>query len=253
MSDPVTLIAPAKLTVTLKVVGRRADGYHLLESEMLSLDLADELVVAHGPRSLVVEGNDELATDASNLVMRAMELAGLEAAVTLRKAIPAGGGLGGGSSDAAAILRYAGFTDLAAAARLGGDVPFCLRGGRAMVRGIGEHVEVLGFKPYTAVLALLGFPVSTPAVYATYDALPEAQRHHERNDLTAAAEVVAPALRQSRELLEERFGRPFWLAGSGSTMFAEASAAELGLKGDGEVLESPAGSIHLLEVHALPA
>ena len=249
MSDAVLLRAPAKLTLTLKVVGTRDDGYHLLESEMLSLDLADEIELVEGPRSLEVAGNDEVPADASNLVVRAMELCGLEAAVTLHKVIPAGGGLGGGSSDAAAILRHAGFSDLEAASRLGGDVPFCLVGGRAMVRGIGEQVEPLAPRPYTAVLALLDLAVSTPEVYAAYDQLPEDLRHHERNDLTHAAERVSPALGETRRWLEQRFARPFWLAGSGSTMFVEATGAELGLDGAGARLEGPSGVVHLLEVH----
>ena len=87
------------------------------------------------------------------------------------KRIPPGGGLGGGSADAAAALRFRGVTDVALAARLGADVPFCLLGGRAAVAGIGEVLEPLPFEELTLVLVTPGFPVSTIAAYRAYDEL----------------------------------------------------------------------------------
>ena len=84
-----------------------------------------------------------MPTDDSNLVRRALRLVDRRAAVHVHKAIPAGGGLGGGSADAAAVLRWAGVDDVAVATALGADVPFCLVGGRARVRGVGEQVEPL--------------------------------------------------------------------------------------------------------------
>ncbi len=256
MASPIVLAAPAKLTLTLEVTGLRSDGFHELRAEMITVDLRDHLVVQEGPRSLRVLLEDSakgipVSEDQSNLVMRAMELAGLSQQVLLHKAIPAGGGLGGGSADAAAILRYAGFEDLKRAASLGGDVPFCMRGGRAMVTGIGEILEPLEFQPYCAVLALPGFGLSTPEVYQAFDALEEAERHHPRNDLTQAAECVSPALAATRVFLEKEFGRDFWLAGSGSTMFAECTAKELGIEGASVTLEGPTGQISLVEVHAI--
>ena len=143
------LAAPAKLTWTLRVTGRRADGYHLIDAEMVTLDLADELVVRPGAvrdrrdRSVRQGG---AASTTSNLVARALRRVGVAAAVRIDKRIPHGGGLGGGSADAAAVLRWAGVTDPATAAELGADVPFCLLGGRARVRGIGEVVEPLPFE-----------------------------------------------------------------------------------------------------------
>src|SRR5439155_19405182 len=127
------------------------------------------------------------------LVRRALAAVGRAAHVRLRKRIPAGAGLGGGSSDAAAVLRWAGSTDLALAASLGADVPFCLVGGRARVRGIGEDVEPL--PPLELAFTLLTPPVhcSTAAVYRAWDDLggPTADGP---NDLEPAALVVAPQL-----------------------------------------------------------
>ena len=113
---PVTVrvLAPAKLTWSLRVVGVRDDGYHLIDAEMVTLDLADELTIdADVPAGLSVSGpfSDGVPTDESNLVMKALRLAGREAAVHVAKRIPSGGGLGGGSADAAAILRWAGVVD----------------------------------------------------------------------------------------------------------------------------------------------
>ena len=110
------------------------------------------------------------ATD-DNLVRRALALAGRTAHVRLEKRIPAGAGLGGGSADAAAVLRWAGFADLEAAARLGADVAFCLVGGRARVTGIGEVVEPLPFVERTLTLWTPPFGCSTPAVYRAWDDL----------------------------------------------------------------------------------
>ena len=132
---PSQVRAPAKLTLSLRIIGVRADGYHLLDAEMVTLELADTLTFADGD-GLTVSGPFAagVPTDDSNLVRRALRLVGRRAAVHVDKHIPAGGGLGGGSADAAAVLRWAGVDDLAVAAALGADVPFCLVGGRARVR-----------------------------------------------------------------------------------------------------------------------
>ena len=100
--------APAKLTLSLRVTGVRADGYHLLDAEMVTLDLADTLTFTDGD-ALTVSGRFAagVPTDDTNLVRRALRLAGRQAAVHVEKAIPSGGGLGGGSADAAAVLRWA--------------------------------------------------------------------------------------------------------------------------------------------------
>ena len=152
----------AKLTRSLRVVGVRDDGYHLIDAEMVTLDLHDVLEISPGGRNTL---------PADNLVSRALAAAGVDAGVGLVKHIPAGAGLGGGSADAAAVLRWAGVRDLAVAASIGADVPFCVVGGRARVTGIGEVVSPLPFEPLTFTLLTPPLHVSTPAVYAEWDRL----------------------------------------------------------------------------------
>src|SRR5690606_36320348 len=118
------------------------------DAEMVTLDLHDRLEVSEGDGLEVVlegaaKGGLDVPESEDNLVQRALRLVGRRAQVRLHKRIPAGAGLGGGSADAAAILRWAGVDDPAVAAELGADVPFCLAGGRARVTGIGEHVDPL--------------------------------------------------------------------------------------------------------------
>lgn len=223
MSTPVVLRAPAKLTLSLRVTGVRADGMHLIDAEMVTLDLADALAVGEGD-GLEVRGATGLGVpaDDDNLVRRALHLVGRTAHVEITKRIPAGAGLGGGSADAAAILRWAGFSDLEAAARLGADVAFCLVGGRARVRGIGEVVEPLPFVERTLTLLTPPFGCSTPAVYRAWDELggPTADGP---NDLEPAALRVEPRLAEWRDRLGDATGRTPVLAGSGSTWFVEGA------------------------------
>jgi len=221
----VTVPAPAKLTLSLRVTGVRSDGFHLLDAEMVSLDLADELVIDPDGDGLdVLEAGTGLpvAVGDDNLVRRALALAGQKAHVVLTKRIPAGAGLGGGSSDAAAVLRWAGFDDLEAAARLGADVAFCLVGGRARVLGIGEVVEPLSFEPRVLTLLTPPFGCSTPAVYRAWDAL-GGPVGEQGNDLEPAALVVEPRLAEWRNRLGDATGVEPRLAGSGSTWFVEGA------------------------------
>ena len=220
MTVAVTLSAPAKLTLELRVVGVRADGYHLIDAEMVSLAWADTLTITPGGTGLSADGPFAagMPLDDSNLVAKALRLAGVDAAVHLHKAIPHGGGLGGGSSDAAAVLRWAGYDDVVAAAQLGADVSFCLVGGRARVRGIGEIVEPLPFEPIDITLVVPPLAVSTPAAYRAWDAL-GGPRSDGPNDLEPAALVVEPALARWRDRIREAAGVEPTLAGSGATWF----------------------------------
>ena len=215
------ITAPAKLTVSLRITGVRPDGFHLIDAEMVSIDLADELRFAEGD-GLEVIGATGLAVpaDDDNLVRRALRLAGRTAHVTLTKRIPAGAGLGGGSADAAAVLRWAGIDDPERAATLGADVPFCVRGGRARVTGIGEVLEPLPHVARTFTLVTPPFGCSTPAVYRAWDEL-GGPRSAGPNDLEAAALVVAPQLADWRDALAAATGAVPVLAGSGSTWFVD--------------------------------
>jgi len=230
------LRAPAKLTRALRVVGVRPDGYHLLEAEMATIDLADELEIEEGSDGLEVVdevawvGGDSSQTGAArspfplgreNLVSRALAAVDRRARVRLLKRVPAGAGLGGGSSDAAAVLRWAGALDPAVAVGLGADVPFCVVGGRALVRGVGELVEPLAFEAFTAVLVTPALTVSTPAVYRAWDVLGGPTGEH-GNDLEQAAFVVEPRLRWWRDMITAVAGCEPRLAGSGGTWYLES-------------------------------
>lgn len=214
------VLAPAKLTRSLRVVGVRDDGYHLIEAEMVAIDLADSLRFSEGDGLALVDGSPDLPLDDTNLVRQALRAVGRVAHVEVTKRIPSGAGLGGGSADAAAVLRWAGVTDLELAAALGSDVPFCLTGGRAKVSGVGEVVEALPFEPWTYTLLTPPLQCSTPDVYRSWDDL-GGPSGDGANDLEAAALAVEPELAKWRDRLGDATGRTPLLAGSGSTWFVE--------------------------------
>ncbi|MGH9275774.1 MAG: 4-(cytidine 5'-diphospho)-2-C-methyl-D-erythritol kinase [Acidimicrobiales bacterium] len=228
MADVV--LAPAKLTRTLRVVGVRADGYHLIDAEMVTVDLVDSLSFTEGDGLALIDASRDVPLDDTNLVRRALRAAGRVAHVEVTKGIPSGAGLGGGSADAAAVLRWAGVSDLALAATLGADVSFCLAGGRARVTGMGEIVEALPFEPCTFTLLTPPIHSSTVAVYKAWDDLggPTAEGP---NDLEPAALAVEPELARWRDRLGDATGRIPALAGSGSTWFVEGD-----FPGDGHVV-----------------
>jgi 4-diphosphocytidyl-2-C-methyl-D-erythritol kinase len=140
--------------------------------------------------------------------------------------VPAGAGLGGGSADAAAVLRWAGCTDTGVAAGVGADVPFCLHGGRALVTGTGEVVEPLPFEEADLLLIVPRLHVSTPSVYAAWDSLGGPAGKLD-NDLEPAALAVEPRLEWWRDLVAESAGRRPRLAGSGGTWWLEGGRDEL--------------------------
>jgi len=238
----VIVVAPAKATLVLRVLGRRTDGYHDLDALTLALtdphDVLELVDDAGGGLSLTVSGPAAAGVPAgpANLAWQAAELCGGRVRIALTKRIPAEAGLGGGSSDAAAVLRARGPEGAArveAATRLGSDVPVCLAGGLARMRGRGEQVEPIEADlPDTLrlVVAVPPFGLSTPAVYRAWDDLcgPHSTRAIAApaallpwatelvNDLEPAAEAVEPLLRPWRKRLEAVAGRPALLAGSGS-------------------------------------
>jgi len=239
---PETVDAHAKLTLSLRITGVREDGYHLLDAEMVSIDLADSLVFQAGTGISVVDavpgalGVRGVPLGSDNLVGRALSLVGRDAAVRIVKRIPPGAGLGGGSADAAAVLRWAGVFDRDLAVRLGADVPFCVRGGRARVRGVGETLDSLPFEPRHFVVLLLPLAMDTGAVYRAWD---ERRLRHGAgtgpadagNDLEEAALALTPDLACWRDRLAERTGQRPRLAGSGSSWFVEGEPASVGLDG----------------------
>lgn len=223
-----TVVAPAKLTVSLRISGIRPDGYHLIDAEMVTIDLVDSLTFSDGD-GLEVEGATGLpvTADDDNLVRRALALLERRAHVHLVKRIPAGAGLGGGSADAAAVLRWAGVLDVDLAARLGADVPFCLTGGRARVTGVGEVITPLDSQNEVFTILTPPFGCSTPAVYRAWDDLggPTAPGP---NDLEPAALQVEPRLAEWRDRLGDATGETPVLAGSGSTWFVPGAFPHAG-------------------------
>jgi 4-diphosphocytidyl-2-C-methyl-D-erythritol kinase len=223
--------ALAKLTLSLRVTGVRADGYHLLDSEMVTVSLADHLEFSAGDGLELIGGGETagaMATDDTNLIRRALRAVGRRAHVRVHKYIPLGGGLGGGSADAAAVLRWSGVSDLALAVSLGGDVPFCLVGGRARVGGVGEVIDALPFEQRTFTLVCPPLSVSTIAVYRAWDDL-GGPVGAGGNDLEPAALAVEPRLAQWRDRLGTLTGQSPRLAGSGATWFVEGAFEGPGL------------------------
>jgi 4-diphosphocytidyl-2-C-methyl-D-erythritol kinase len=221
----IRLRANAKLTWYLEVTGRRDNGYHELRSEMTTLDFGDVIVVDETGDYLRVIGSFEesVPTDSTNIVARALALVGRRAGVVIDKSIPVGGGLGGGSADAAAILRWAGGVDAQRAIRLGGDVPFCQAGGRALVEGVGERVTPLAFEARDVTLIMArGLSVNTQDCYRAYDELrASGWTPTGRNHLETPAGLVEPRLATTLEWLRAEIDPQVHLAGSGSTMFVE--------------------------------
>lgn len=243
------LVAPAKLTWFLEITGTRGDGWHDLRSEMVSLDLADSLEIVGGDETHVVHvptGDsrlDEPIRPSDNLIARALDFVDRRATVRVTKRIPPGGGLGGGSSDAGAILRWAGATNVAAAITLGGDVPFCVHGGRALVEGLGERISDLPFQSRELTVVIPEFGVSTADCYRAFDQLQaDGHRADGRNHLANAARLVEPRLATAMQWLQAACGSPVELCGSGSTMFLEG---RLGSHDEPWTLESPVGALRV--------
>lgn len=257
----------AKVNRSLVVLGKRPDGYHELDTVFQAVGLTDRLTFESSDLLTLEVDDPSIPSGPENLVLRAAralaEAVGLRprAAITLEKRIPSGGGLGGGSSDAAvALLGLSALWELdlsldllsRVGARLGSDVPFFLHGGTARGLGRGERIEPLSdLPPQAVVLVMPPFPVSTPAVFGRLEApawdglgggASEGGDDPDRNDLEPAAEALFPALRDVRDALGRAGAARARLSGSGSTVFglfpdvATAVEAARGLEG------LPAGS-----------
>lgn len=264
VSPPVTNHAPAKVNLALHVVGRRPDGYHLLESLVVFADRGDRITVTaaaadHFSLSGLFAGG--LSAEGDNLVLRAREalrtaMAGHAmppVSIHLEKNLPLASGLGGGSSDAAATLRAldrhwglsagAGLAGIGAA--LGADVPMCLNARPLLAGGIGERLEPLpAFPALAMVLVNPGVEVSTPTVFraltdrenAPLPRLPARPGFETlmdwlgrtRNDLQAPATALAPPIATALDALQGSGAAFARMSGSGATcygLFATQDAA----------------------------
>lgn len=258
MRPHINEVAPAKLNFTLSVGPPDAGhGMHPISSWMATLDLVDDLHVTrldddsisryavgwHGEAKRPTDINWAVRDDLSVKAHQAMERFAnrqLPVQMRLEKRIPVGGGLGGGSSDAAAMLRACNrlfelnLEDESLrhiGASIGSDVPFLVRGGSALVDGFGDRIEPLGDMP--DIYAVLCFPetsCSTAAVYGRFDAMGGGtlradavrgaiQTGRYFNDLAEPALQEAPILRELQSAIECTAGRPVHVSGSGSTLF----------------------------------
>lgn len=249
--------AAAKINLALRVTGRRADGYHELDSLVVFAEIGDRLEAVHatdGPR-LLIDGPFAagLSAGEDNLVLKAFRaveaiagpLPGL--AFRLSKHLPLASGIGGGSADAAAAIRLAAEAAGVAhddprlpaiAAGLGADVPMCLVGTPLRARGIGERIERWeGVPPLSLLLVNPGVEVATPAVFRRLaspegTSIPPPPRTPSpaelaawleaatRNDLQAAAIAIAPAIAEAlAEVARQRGCRLARMSGSGATVF----------------------------------
>ena len=244
--------APAKINLALHVTGRRADGYHLLDSLVVFADVGDRLRLEDGPLSLSVTGPEAAGVPdgPENLVLSAAALAGAKSGrLTLEKHLPAAAGIGGGSSDAAAALRLLADPPPGPEAllSLGADVPVCLSAGPVRMTGIGEGLAPVPALPDCAiVLVNPRVPVATPHVFAglthrdspalpplpaTWGSLEQLIDWLEttNNDLEAPAQMLAPVIGDVLTELRNATGCQFArMSGSGATcvgLFADIAAA----------------------------
>lgn len=257
MKAGVTLQAPAKLNLSLEVLGRVDGGLHGIRSVMVPIDLCDEIQISGGDRFQFVCDNPALQND--NLAERAYRALDLRdgARIELRKNIPVQAGLGGGSSDAAAILLAAQqgvfgtvprIDYLQAAMKLGSDVPFFLVETAALVEGTGERVTALGKAPdWHAVIVKPPVSVSTRDAYAALDERERVSRKRsasvsirlgealQRRDFDSVIELQqndfldvvssTPEIAQAMEMLRAAGADKPMLTGSGSAVYALARTA----------------------------
>ncbi len=239
--------APAKVNLTLHVTGVRADGYHLLDSLVAFADVGDRVVMTPGEDlSLDLAGPfaPGVPADARNLMWRAADAVGWTGAMTLEKQLPHPAGIGGGSSDAATVLRLIKQQGYEIPAelpiQLGADVPVCLAGHGVIMAGIGETLRALPapLADLHAVLVNPGVSVPTPKVFAELaekanapmdiDGVSWADPQHviawlqnQRNDIEAAACRVAPEIADVLDALSRtRNMQVARMSGSGATCFA---------------------------------
>ena len=173
--------APAKINLALHVLGRKADGLHEIDSLVVFADCGERVsLVQTGQPQLQVSGRfaNDLACDKPNMVRRAASLVKPPDGIgfKLQKEIPVGAGLGGGSSDAAAVFRLlnrqsgCAIPSMSAMAELGSDIPVCLFNQPARIRGIGSNIHIVGSMPrLPLVLVNPGVNLSTAAVYGELD------------------------------------------------------------------------------------
>lgn len=241
-ADARNFLVPAKLNLDLRIVGRRADGYHLLESIFTLIELYDHIwfsvnqtgcIKLHTPTDGITEEQDLCVRAARLLSGHTGTEYGVD--IWLEKQIPVGGGLGGGSADAAVVLmvlnrlwqlNLSKTELLQLGVRLGADVPFFIFGQSAFARGIGEQLSPISLPKQWYVIIKPPVYVSTPKIFAhkdlTRDSKPRIMPHfqagqHWRNDMQSVVLAEYPAVKAAFDVLAE-YGSPM-MSGSGACVF----------------------------------
>ena len=250
---PLTIVAPAKLNLTLDITGTLPQGYHAVRMVLQSVDLCDRVTLSQGKGALSVccpgflpQGKDNIVHRAALAFFEATGCAPEALELRIEKTIPVAAGLGGGSADAAAVLL--GLNDwmgrplsqsrlLEAAALVGADVPFCLLGGTMLAEGFGEKLRPLAPMPDCfLVLVHVGEKDSTGAMYARFDRLAQRPPEQtgrmmealEQGELGCIADALGNAFdglsnveqgRQARRILAEAGALGCCLSGSGPTVY----------------------------------
>ncbi|MBN2467383.1 MAG: 4-(cytidine 5'-diphospho)-2-C-methyl-D-erythritol kinase [Deltaproteobacteria bacterium] len=249
-SKPTRILAPAKINICLEILAKRTDGYHEIRSVLCGVELSDAITITPSGKGITVTSNSsQIPLDETNLAYRAARLlmektaSSFNLTIHLEKHIPVAAGLGGGSSDAAAVMRAINdiyqvklsYSELMAlGAQIGADVPFFLYQGPAVATGIGERLSPLSLSPpFWAVLITPPIPVST--AWAYNHCHPKVSKkplsHAGTIDLKAAGKDILfnaleePVIRRYPELAEIKDildGYGAWgslMSGSGSTVF----------------------------------
>lgn len=260
MPDRIKERAFAKLNLALHVTGRGADGYHQLDSLVCFAAVGDEVTLTPGPLSLEIDGpfSENLSRN-NNLCLKAAQLAGAKVQINLTKNLPIASGIGGGSADAAAVLRglaRLGYPLPKKPEQLGADVPVCLSSQAARMQGIGEQLTPLPSLPnLSLVLVNPGIAISTPQIFAALRRrdnpilreIPSFNSadslinwlHQTRNDLEAPALQIAPVIAEVQNALTATGAKFARMSGSGATCFgiydspAAADNAANGMKKNG--------------------
>ena len=250
------LPAPAKLNLFLHITGRRADGYHLLQSVFILIDWADTLHVERRDDGLLRRHDLGPALPDYDLSLRAaralQQASGTShgADISVLKSVPWGAGMGGGSSDAATVLlalnrlwqlNWPRRRLLELAAPLGADVPFFVGGDNAFVEGIGEKLTPIEWAPRRYAVVKPAESLGTAGIFSHPDlarntepatlagSVAQLAAQHEngkafgRNDLQPVAQALCPPIAQVASWLEARFGNSR-MTGSGSAVFATVGA-----------------------------
>ena len=249
--------APAKLNLFLHVVGRRNDGYHLLESVFVLIDWSDTLHFERRDDGLLRRRDLSVALPGDDLCLRAARALQEEAGVSygvdiaIDKQVPSGAGMGGGSSDAATVLlalnrlwnlQWPRDRLLNLAASLGADVPFFVYGRNAFVQGIGEQLRPVEVPPQAFAVVKPQASIATADIFGSPDlkrdspsaiilgsleiaALSALIAGGGHNDLQPVAEARCTDVAQAARWLEQRFGNSR-MTGSGSAVFSRVGNAE---------------------------